>query len=254
MYSENDLYKLLKKIKFNEDFIIIHSDFFNFRNFSVNLYKFWEILKKTLGENKTFIFPTFTFSFSKKKVWLYKESKSETGSLSEFFRKYISEKRTIHPIHSVAISGPHSTEVPDHKCRSSFGKNSTWQWLCENKNVGNLSLGIGLNGGATICHYSEEIFGVDYRKYINLKGKVFDEKDNLVKKKFQYYAIKNSKSFKIANYWKKCESGLLKNKIFIPYKNIYKIPIFKMNTNLATNYILENLKQNNNFLAKIIKI
>ena len=81
-------------------------------------------------------------------IWDYKNTKSETGSLTEFFRDKISQKRTIHPIHSVSIFGPNYKDIPDHNCKSSFGLGSTWEWLSNNKNVCNLSMGIGLNGGA----------------------------------------------------------------------------------------------------------
>ena len=161
MHKIDEIKKIFKSIKIKEDFIIIHSDIvgLGFRNFKIS--KLWDIIFSSLGKNKTYILPSFTFE--RKKNWDYKKSKSETGILSEYFRKNISSRRTIHPVHSVSIYGKHSSDIPEHNCQSSFGKGSVWEWLCKNKNVCNLSLGVELEGGATICHFPEEFVGVKYR-------------------------------------------------------------------------------------------
>jgi len=86
MLTENQIFKNLKKIKIKENFIVIHSDITGllFKNFTIE--KLWKIIFKGLGEDKTYIFPTFTFK-NKKNSWNLKKSKSESGILSEYFRK-----------------------------------------------------------------------------------------------------------------------------------------------------------------------
>ena len=86
MQSKKQIINNFKKIKIKESFIIIHSDITGliFKNFSLE--KLWNIIREGLGKNKTYIFPTFTFS-NKHKTWSYKKSKSESGALSEYFRK-----------------------------------------------------------------------------------------------------------------------------------------------------------------------
>ena len=97
MKKLDTIYKIFKNINIKEEFIIIHSDIVSlaFNNFSLE--KLWQIIFDGLGNDKTFIFPTFTFN--RNKIWSYHESKSETGILSEYFRKNIATKRTVHPIH-----------------------------------------------------------------------------------------------------------------------------------------------------------
>ena len=86
------------------------------------------------------------------------------------------QKKDNTSIHSVSIFGPNYKEIPDHNCKSSFGVGSTWEWLSNNKNVCNLSMGIGLNGGATICHYPEQKHKVDYRYFKFFETKIIDKK------------------------------------------------------------------------------
>ena len=102
-------------------------------------------------------------------MWDYNNSKSQTGIFSEYFRKKIAKKRTNHPIHSVAIWGKDIKKIPEHNSKSSFGKGSTWEWICNTKNVCNLSIGVSVHGGATILHYPEEFLRVNYRYFKILK-------------------------------------------------------------------------------------
>ena len=67
MLTEKKIYSELKKIKIKEKYIIIHSDISGlyFKNF--NIKKLWEIVFNSFGAHKTYILPTCTFSFHKKK-------------------------------------------------------------------------------------------------------------------------------------------------------------------------------------------
>ena len=155
-------------------------------------------------------------------------------------------KRTIHPIHSVALLGPKLKEIPDHNSLSSFGKNSTWEWLCESKHVRNLSIGSEFIEGATICHYPEEKVQVSYRNYIKLNQKVFDCKDKKIKKKFLYFARKRG----VKNNWYKCLEKLKKNRIIKYEKNNLKIPVFSMNCFKTTKFIVKALERNERLVIK----
>ena len=115
--------------------------------------------------------------------------------------------------------------------------------MCKNKNVRNISIGIGFVGGSTFCHYSEEKSKVFYRKYKEIDTLVYDSKNKLIDKKFSFFARK--KGFK--NNWTKCEKFLKKKKILIEHKNKYNIPIFSMNTSLATNQILKKFLKTKSF-------
>ena len=57
-------------------------------------------------------------------------------------------------------------------------------------------MGIGLNGGATICHYPEQKHKVDYRYFKFFETKIIDKKNNLFKRKYSYYTRINNKNLK----------------------------------------------------------
>jgi len=248
MHKIDEIHKIFKSLKIKENFIIIHSDIvgLGFKNFSIS--RLWEIIFDALGKNKTYILPTFTFT--RKKRWDLKNSQSETGVLSEYFRKYIGSRRTVHPIHSVSIYGKNSNDIPEHNCSSSFGKGSVWEWLCRNKNVCNLSLGVELEGGASICHFPEEFVGVKYRNYIQIKDKIIVPPKKKILSKYSYYARTIKKNLEGNNDWSKCEEDLIKSKI-LKRKYFFnnKYPISKMNTYYASNFIINKLKKNQFYLG-----
>ena len=59
-------------------------------------------------------------------IWDYKNTKSETGSLTEFFRDKISQKGQYTQFTQFSIFSPNYKDIPDHNCKSSFGLGSTW--------------------------------------------------------------------------------------------------------------------------------
>ena len=249
MLTKKQIIKNLKKIKIKEKYVIIHSDITGlvFQDFSLD--SLWKIIFECFGKKKTYIFPTFTFNL-KNKIWDYSVTKSEAGILSEFFRKKISKRRTIHPVHSVSIFGKNISKVPKHKSLSSFGRESIWEWLCNSKDVCNIGLGLNLHGGGTFCHLSEEKKKVKYRKYRKLNLKVIGKDKKIINKQFTYFA-RNPKFKKLENNWDKCEKDLIKNKLlekFIFPENKY--PVIKMNTYKVTNFILKKLEKNPHYLIK----
>ncbi len=249
MLTKKQIIQKLTSIDIKEKIIIIHSDITGlvFKDFSVK--KLWKIIFSSFGMDKIYIFPTFTFKFNKDKIWDYHKTKSETGILSEYFRTKIANKRTIHPLHSVAIYSKKNLSLFKHTSSSSFGKGSIWEQLSKSKNVCNISLGLNLDGGATFCHYAEESQKVNYREFINLSGKIYDKKNKIVKKVFKYYARKRKK--KILNDWRKCEKELKTKKIIKTYKfpkNKYQI--LKMNTFEVTKFLLKKIKKDSNYLIK----
>ena len=250
MWNSDKLRKFLSKVYIKEDFIIIHSDVTGLVFPKFDLKELWKIIFSSFGENKTYIFPTFTLN-NHKKYWSYNQTKSDVGILSEYFRKNISSIRTIHPIHSVSIFGKNSFKIPIKHCSSSFGKNSFWEWACKNNNVCNISLGLELNGGATFCHYVEEYCKVPYRKYINLNYIVKGKQNKSTKKKYTYFSRNTDFKKEIINDWDSVQKTLIKKKLINIYKNENpKYQVLKMNTSKVSNFLIKKVKKNNIFLLK----
>ena len=250
--NDKKFISFLKSLKIKEDYIILHVKLINHRHLIQNIDNFWANLSKGLGNDKTFIVPTINLNFVRTKIWDKKKSQSKSGFFSEYFRKNISIRRTIHPIHSVSIFGKKYNKIPEHKSLSSFGKNSTWEWICKSKNVSNLSIGVAVKGGATFLHYIEEFLKVNYRFNKKITGNI-RLKNKMVKKKIFYFARKRNKNFQIENNWLKCQNDLLHDKIL--KKNKFKnLNFFYMNTNKATNFIIKKMINNPNYLVKYSKL
>ena len=251
MWSIEKLKLFLNSIQIKEDFIIIHSDISGLAFPKFNLVQLWKIIFDTFGHDKTYIFPAFSYNNHKKNIWSYNKTESQSGVLSEYFRKEISSIRTIHPFHSVCFFGKNENKIPIEYCSTSFGKNSFWEWACNNKNVCNISLGLELQGGATFCHYSEECSKVPYRTFIDLNHLVKDKKNNIIKKKYQYFAKNVASNFKVANDWDRVQKILVKKKLLKIYKNENpKYKILKMNTYKVSSFLIEKIKKNPFFLIK----
>ena len=69
---------------------------------------------------------------------------------------------------------------------------------------------------------------------------------SIFQRKFLFF--ERRKGFK--NSWVNCERFLKKKGIYIKHKNKYNIPIFSMNTNIATKYILSKIYKDEKFLIK----
>ena len=229
----------------DEDIVVVHTRLIPFKIKRENLEEICEILIDKIGKNKTIIMPSFTYSFSKKKIWSYHKSKSQAGMLTEYFREKIADERTIHPIHSVTILN--NNYSISHNSQSSFGKGSAWEFICLN-DVCNLSIGVGLNGGATICHYSEEFVQVNYRSYIKLEGEIFDKNNVKVDKTFTYYAREDGNN--VTNNWGICEKDLIKNNIMKKKIFFKDIPVCYMNSKRATKFLIEKLSDDKKYLVE----
>tara|TARA_A100001015_G_scaffold122400_1_gene135693 strand:- start:5332 stop:6099 length:768 start_codon:yes stop_codon:yes gene_type:complete len=247
---------ILKKIfddKIKENFIILHSSLVPFEVTSLEEVKiFWKILNQIVHNKFTIIMPSF--SLRVKKNWYQNRTKSEMGLLTEYFRGKIATQRSIHPLHSVSMYGPHLKLIPKKISSSSFGKNSIWEWLCNRKDVLNISLGMGLAGGATFVHYAEELFKPPYRNLINLKLTVYDHNEKKINKRFSFFARKKNKYYEGVNYWKPVEKNLISSKIMTKKSFYRKIIYTKMNTFEATRFLKKKLKKNIFYMGKLKKI
>ena len=250
--------KIIKKVfdekKIEEKFIILHTSLIPFKVTSLKEVKiFWKILSQSTRGKFTIIMPSF--SLRNKKNWYLKTTKSEMGILTEYFRKKIATRRSIHPFHSVSMYGPHVKLIPKKISSSSFGKNSIWEWLCNRKDVLNISLGVSLgSGGATFVHYAEELFKPPYRKLINLKLAVYDQNKKKIDKRFSFFARKKNKYYAGVNYWKPVEKNLISSKIMTKKTFYGKIIFTKMNTFEATRFLKKKLKKNIFYMGKLKKI
>jgi aminoglycoside 3-N-acetyltransferase len=139
-----------------------------------------DALVEVVGNSGTLLFPTFSAAgrnkthLEEQPFFDIKNTPSQMGAITEYFRKLTNVSRSFHPTDSVAASGP----LAEYFTNSHFGQltpyneNSPFRKLC-NKNGKILMLGTTLNGACTNLHTLED--AVDFR-YPVYDEKIFDVK------------------------------------------------------------------------------
>ena len=146
---------------------------------------FIDTLIKIVGDKGTLLFPTFNWDFCKGKIFDYKKTPSNCGSLSNIALQRSDFKRTKHPIHSFTVFGKHKNYLCNLENKSSWGEDSPFKFLY--KNSKNLFIGIDYKNGFTMDHYFEQLTNVKYRYHKDFKSTYIDEKKIESKKIFSMY-------------------------------------------------------------------
>jgi len=145
-------------------------------------------LFEVVGENGTLLFPTFPAK-GRNKDYLetgvpfdIKNTPSQMGSITEYFRKLDGVYRSFHPTDAVCAKGP----LAEYFTNSHFGQltpyneNSPFRKLCTKKGK-ILMLGTTLNGACTNLHTLEDAvdfkFPVYHSKIVEVK--MIDENGNI---------------------------------------------------------------------------
>lgn len=116
--------------------------------------------------------PAFNWvDFGEKKLYSKRNTKPQTGILSELFMSWPGCQRIYHPIHGFSLVGSKAEQLAAKvKNKSSFEESSLFGELYR-MNAKLMVMGINYGKGLTFFHYVEESIGVPYRKMITLKGK-----------------------------------------------------------------------------------
>ena len=126
--------------------VMIHSSLLKFGIIENGIKGLLKCIVESLAGDTTILMPAFTFGFSESRYWSAKNTKSEMGALTEFFRKQEGTIRTLHPFHSVVAYGTHAKDFSTCNSLSSFGRGSPFEKLLELD--------------ALICHWELSSLGV----------------------------------------------------------------------------------------------
>jgi aminoglycoside 3-N-acetyltransferase len=196
--------------------VIIHSSLLRFGIIEGGVRALLELLIKQFGTEGTLCMPTFTFSYPKRKYWHALQSKSEAGSLTEYFRKREGVVRSLHPFHSICTIGPNAPYLISEISDSSFGPKSPFAKLFE-LNAFNISLGTNFIGGATYLHHTEESTRVPYRFYKKFPGSVFDISGQSVENEFSMYVRRMSGEYEYKENWEAVWERFEQTDLFKPF-------------------------------------
>lgn len=86
---------------------------------------------ESAGDKGTLIFPTFNFEFTKGVTFDIRNTKSETGVLTEVARLHPLSVRTGHPMFSFCVTGYHKSKFTNLYNFSAFGSDSPFAKLLE---------------------------------------------------------------------------------------------------------------------------
>lgn len=151
--------------------IIVHSSYRKIKNSFPEFADPVDVIKLMMDlitPEGSIIFPAFTYCFKKAKGdyrrFSYLESPSETGALSETFRKMYDTVRTSSPTHSFSLWGK-VKEIIDFRNSpaSPLGYGSVLDWLAKTSNSYILLLGTDFSS-LTFGHYIEIISNALYLK------------------------------------------------------------------------------------------
>jgi len=170
--TKSEIVKTLRSVISEDDrIIVIHSNVFSFGQMDNITEEIMAAVEEVLKPHQTLLMPTFTFSFCKSGWYHHRETPSETGVLTEYFRQLPSVQRTSCPINSFAIKGPEAEYFLSFgKSKTCWGKDSIYQALY-NQNALIVGLGERLALKSSIFHYAEEDKGVPYRYFKTFSGK-----------------------------------------------------------------------------------
>lgn len=143
----------------------------------------------SVGENGTLILPTYNFEFAKGKAFDIRNSKSETGALTEAARLHPSSVRTGHPLFSFAVIGHQTDKFRNLYNYSAFGNDSPFAKLLEAD--GKIAaLDVAGEFCMTFYHYVEEMENAPNRFHKIFKGEYIDYDGDTTEREFNVYSRK----------------------------------------------------------------
>lgn len=156
------------------DILMLHTELsFGLPNLNLGRKKLLGLLFdafKELNVN-TLLVPTFTFSFSNRKVYDVNNSKTTMGALNEFIRQQDGVSRSIDPQMSFAVFGKNQ-ELIQNIGKDCLGNNSTFDKFHKAANGKILFFGANMEECCTYQHYVEKVIEVPYRYDKVFKGEI----------------------------------------------------------------------------------
>ena len=219
---------------------VVHSSLLKLGLIEDGLTGVMQCLWNVLGHDATILMPTFTFNFGRTRVWNYHQTQSETGALTEFFRKLPTAVRTIHPFHSLAAIGPLANQFADCAGLSSFGLGSPYALMYDLEAI-NIAIGIDLVGGATFLHHSEEIAQVPYRLYKEFPGEVSDKNGERLPKIYKMFVREITDTHEYDNIWSHVRDDFAANGMVIQ-GNLKSAPLIAFRIKQTHDYFLDRLQ------------
>lgn len=180
LITEEDFITAFNKvIKKNDKVIVLYSGLWSFI-FNIRFKgksipkKILEIVESVVGKNRTLLLPSFSGEeFLAKNRFHLDKSLDNNGLLPAEALKSKKYYRTPQPLHSYLALGKHVNEIKKLKFKTSWGRESIFQWLSK-KNARLCVMGVPWNKGCSYLHRYEELNRVPWRYFKTFKGEMFE--------------------------------------------------------------------------------
>jgi aminoglycoside N3'-acetyltransferase len=177
---ENEFQKEFEKIiGGGSDVVVIHAALWAFshgfgRDAKAIPKHILRLMREVAGDRRTLIFPAYSFSFCKSRIFDLTRTASETGILSIAALAEPDAVRTRQPIYSNAVLGPRAAEVIDLAAQTAWGAGSAMEWFAR-VDTRYVVLGIPWHKSASLIHSSEERLDVPYRYFKRFEGRMLHD-------------------------------------------------------------------------------
>lgn len=168
--TEQQVVDALERIGVSKgDILLVHSFLGAFGRFENGLDTVVKAFQAAVGPGGTLVLPTYTVKFLSGQAYDHDETPSETGVLTEYFRKLPDVGRTYQPVYSHAVWGKKKDEYLAIVSRETLGRESLFGRLHED-NALNVYFGTSMNRGGTFLHYFERMVNAPYRYLKTFEG------------------------------------------------------------------------------------
>jgi len=149
---------------------------------------------RNLLEPRAIYVPTFTYTFTKNKVFDVRNSLAEVGRFSEEIRRRpeLGGKRNLDPVFSV-IDTESDTPKDNKLIANAFGDSSIWQSLDHERHY-ILNLNLPTSIVATQLHHLEYTNNVPYRYLKKIEGHIVDHNGEIHNINYDYFVRDLSKN------------------------------------------------------------
>lgn len=166
-------------------------------------------IKEIITEEGNIILYSFYWDFFKSRIFDYNNSKSASGSLSNFLLNDKDFVRTNHPIYSLLVWGKDKKKIYKLKHSDCFNIKSPFGYLIKKK-AKLLFINIDFKKtGFPFFHLAEQQVGVYYRFFKTFNGKLIK---NGIKKNIYIRMYVRKKNYKILTYYSDKIIDILKQK------------------------------------------
>lgn len=147
--------------------LVVHSRMLAFGRLEGGIETAYNTLRECVGPDSTIMVPAYTFQASPEIPYTPDMPGHQVGILSEYVRQLPGAVRSASPIHNHAAVGPKAHLLKQTPRTSSIGPGTDFE-IQYRQAFHLLLLGCPFSRGGTYLHQVETLFGVPYRKWINL--------------------------------------------------------------------------------------